>query len=152
MQRRSFVALLPGLGLLSACATLPGREPPKVSLVGVDALPGAGLELRLAVKLRVQNPNETAIDYDGISLDLEVRGFDFASGVSDARGSVPRFGEVLLTVPVSVSATAMLKQVYSWTTGPDGKLDFVARGRLAGGPFGGQRFSSSGSFAWPGPR
>ena len=33
-----------------------------------------GAELRLAVKLRVQNPNEEAVEYDGAALDLEVNG------------------------------------------------------------------------------
>lgn len=134
---------------LSACASLPGRAPLNVLLVGVESLGGEGLELRLAVKLRIQNPNDSAIDYDGLSLDLEVRGWDFASGVSDARGSVPRFGEAVLTVPVSVSATAMMKQAWSAISGERGPIDFVARGRLAGGLLGGMRFESRGRFDWP---
>ena len=85
---------------MSACAGLALRQPLQVSVVDVSGLPGEGLELRLAVKLRVQNPNEAALDYDGVTLELEVSGRHLASGVSDARGSVPRFGEALITVPV----------------------------------------------------
>jgi LEA14-like dessication related protein len=148
MPSRRVLLLLPLA--LGACASLPGREPLNVLLVGVESQGGEGLELRLAVKLRIQNPNDTPIDYDGVSLDLEVRGRDFASGVSDARGSVPRFGETVLTVPVSVSATAMIKQAYSALRGEPGPIDFVAKGRLAGGLLGGARFVSRGRFDWPG--
>jgi LEA14-like dessication related protein len=150
MLNRRCLLLLPAA--LSACANLPGREPLNVLLVGVESLGGEGLELRLAVKLRIQNPNDAAIAYDGISLDLEVRGWDFASGVSAAHGTLPRFGEVLLTVPVSVSATAMIKQAYSAISGERGPIDFVAKGRLAGGLLGGMRFESRGRFDWPAAR
>jgi LEA14-like dessication related protein len=151
MNRRTFLSTL-AAAALAGCAGMGAREPPRVSLVGVESLAGEGLEIRLAVKLRLQNPNAEALDYDGVSLELEVRGQDFASGVSDARGSVPRFGEAVVTVPVSVSATAVVRQVYSLATGDRGKVDFVARGRLGGGPFGGERFTGSGQFDWPAAR
>ena len=147
MPSRRTLLLLPLA--LGACASLTGREPLNVLLVGVESLGGEGLELRLAVKLRLQNPNDAAIDYDGVSLDLEVRGWDFASGVSDASGSLPRFGEAVLTVPVSISATAMLKQAWSAIHGERGPIEFVAKGRLAGGLLGGTRFVSRGRFDWP---
>jgi LEA14-like dessication related protein len=103
-HQRRHLLVLPLLLALGACAALPGHEPLKVLLVGIESLDGEGLELRLPVKLRIQNPNDRVIDYDGVSLDLEVRGWDFANGVSDSRGSVPRFGETVLSVPVSMSA------------------------------------------------
>ena len=89
---------------LAGCASLLGREPVRVNVVGIEPLRGEGLEARMALKLRIINPHDTAITYDGLSVELEVRGQHFASGVSNARGEVPRFGEALITVPVSVSA------------------------------------------------
>ncbi|HET7524769.1 MAG TPA: LEA type 2 family protein, partial [Burkholderiaceae bacterium] len=87
--RRRIVALAPALALLSACAVMPGSDPVQVQVVGVDPLQGEGLELRFLCKLRVQNPNDTPITYNGIYLELEVRGSTFATGVSDASGTVP---------------------------------------------------------------
>jgi hypothetical protein len=55
----------------------------------------------------------------------------------------------VLTVPVSVSAAAMLKQAYSALHGERGPIEFVASGRLAGGLLGGTRFVSRGRFDWP---
>lgn len=150
MHRRLLLTLAPAA--LAGCAGLAPRQPLQVHLVDLSSLPSEGLELRLAVKLRVQNPNETALDYDGVSLDLEVSGRHLASGVSDARGSVPRFGEALITVPVTVSATGVLRQLWGLAREGPAPLEFTARGRLAGGLFGGAHFTSSGRFDWPGQR
>ncbi len=114
----------------------------------VSSLPGEGLELRLAVKLRVQNPNDSAVDYDGVSLELEVSGRQMASGVSDVRGSVPRFGEALITVPVTVSPGNMLRQAWGLAREAPTGVELTARGRLAGGLFGGASFVSRGRFDW----
>jgi len=149
LRRRCLAGVLLAAALSAGCAGLPGTDPLRVSLAGVESLPGEGMELRLAVKLRVQNPNDTAVDYDGVALDLELRGIDFASGVTDARGSVPRFGESVLVVPVTVSAYAMARQVYSFAMGDRSKVTFVARGKLAGSGFGGMRFETSGEFDLP---
>ena len=135
--------------VLAGCATWPGTDPLQVSLAGVESLPGEGLEVRMAVKLRIQNPNDAPVNYDGVALTLELRGLDFASGVSDVRGSVPRFGEAVLVVPVTVSAFAMAKQVYTFAMGDRSKVTYVARGKLAGSGFGSTRFETKGEFDLP---
>lgn len=150
MQRRHLLTLAPALlAPLGGCAGLALRQPLQVSLVGVSGLPGEGLELRLAVTLRVLNPNEAALDYDGVSLELEVSGRHLASGVSDARGNVPRFGEALITVPVTMSPANVLRQAWGLAREGTAGIEFTARGRLAGGLFGGASFVSSGRFDWP---
>jgi hypothetical protein len=84
---------------------------------------------------------------DGLAIDLELGGRPLASGVSDARGSVPRYGEAVLTVPVSVSALSVVHQALGLAQGRrlEG-LPYRLEGRLGGGPFGGLRFASSGQF------
>jgi hypothetical protein len=139
----------PMLLALAGCAGLPGNDPLWVNLAGIEPLPGEGLELRMAVKLRILNPNDAPVNYDGVSLTLEVRDLDFASGVSDVQGSVPRFGEAVLVVPVTVSAFAVAKQVLTFTAGDRSKVTVVARGKLAGSGFGGMRFESKGEFELP---
>lgn len=139
-----------GLGAgLAGCAGLGLYQPVQVIVVGLDPLPGEGMEMRLAVKLRVQNPNDTALDFDGVALTLEVRGSTFASGVSEVRGSVPRFGETVITVPVSISALAAVRQVFSLATAEQPKLDYVLRGHLSGTLFGGMSFESKGQIDLP---
>lgn len=110
MRRVHAVILSLVLLSLSACALFPNRDPVNINVVGLEPLPSQELEVRFAIKLRVQNPNETAIDYNGIALDLEVNGHSLASGVSDQSGLIPRFSEAIVTVPVSVSAFSVLRQ------------------------------------------
>lgn len=133
---------------LGGCAGMSARDPVRINLVGVEPLQGEGFELRFALKLRVQNPNDSAIDYDGVALELEVNGKPFATGVSDAKGSVPRFGETVFSVPVTVSAITALRQALGLTdgTGLD-QLPYVLRGKLGGGPLGAQRFSETGTLS-----
>lgn len=135
---------------LSACALFPNRDPVNINVVGLEPLPSQDLEVRFAIKLRVQNPNETAIDYNGIALDLEVNGHSLASGVSDQSGSIPRFSETIVSVPVSISAFSVLRQTLglSQTQNLD-NLPYVLRGKLAGGLFGTMRFVDSGTLSLP---
>ncbi|MHB1374768.1 MAG: LEA/WHy family protein [Thauera sp.] len=140
--------------VLAGCASLVHREPVRINVVGLEPIPGEGMEMRFKVKLRVQNPNETAIDFDGLALDLDLNGRPFASGVSDRAGSVPRFGETLIEIPVSVSAIAVVRQALGVIEGVDGgkaEVPYALRGRLAGGLLGGMRFSDSGTLKLPEP-
>lgn len=130
---------------LGACAWLPDRDPLSVTVVGIDSLPAQDMEVRFAVKLRVQNPNDTAIEYNGIALDLSVNGQPLASGVSNQQGRVERYGETLLSIPVSVSAFSALRQALGLSQNQSlDHLPYTLRGKLAGGLFGTVRFSDSG--------
>jgi LEA14-like dessication related protein len=145
-----FTSLL--LLTLSACALFPHNDPLNINVVGIEPLPGQGLEVRLAVKLRLQNPNESAIDYSGVALDLDVNGKLLASGVSDQQGTIGRFSEAVLVVPVSVSAFAALRQVVGVSERQNlDNLPYTLHGKLAGGLFGTMRFSDSGVLSLPQP-
>ncbi|MFH7572551.1 LEA type 2 family protein, partial [Pseudomonas syringae group genomosp. 7] len=75
---------------------IPHRDQLTINEVGIEPVPGQGLELRMEVTLRVQNPNETDINYTGVALDLDVNGILLASGVSIQKGTVGRFSEAVL--------------------------------------------------------
>lgn len=137
------------LALAAGCAGFGLREPLAVNVVGLEPMAGQGMEGRFLVKLRVQNPNEQALDYDGVSVELDVRGSRLATGVSDATGTVPRFGEAVIEVPVSVPVSAMVRQAIGLATGDRTKVDYRLRGRLGGASFGGARFDASGEIALP---
>jgi len=151
MSLRSLFARLLMLLLamaLAGCAALSGRDPLRVEVVGIEPVEGQGLELRLVIKLRIQNPNDGAVEYDGTALELEVNGKTLASGVSDQKGSVPRYGETVLVVPVSISAMNAVRQALVLTDGTQrDSLPYVLRGKLAGGAFGTVRFTKDGSIS-----
>ncbi len=131
------------------CSQLPLRDPLRISLVGIEPLPGQGLELRMAMKLRVQNPNDTPVDFDGIALDVDLRGLSFASGVSDQVGSVPRYGESVISVPVSVSAISVLRQGLSFANGDRSSVSYTIRGKIGGSMLSGSTFKANGQIELP---
>ena len=138
--------LLAAALVLAGCAALQPRDPLRVEVVGIDPAEGQGLELRLAIKLRIQNPNDGAVEFDGTALELDVNGKTLATGVSDQKGSVPRYGETLLTVPVSISAMNAVRQALVLADGTQrDTVPYVLRGKLSGGAFGAVRFTKEGS-------
>ncbi len=135
---------------VGACAALSGADTLRVNVVGIEPLQGEGLELRFAVRLRAQNSGAAAIDYDGVALELELNGKALASGVSDQKGSVPRYGEAMFNVPVSISAFAALRQALGFADSQSlDKVPYVLRGKLGNGVFGVMRFSDEGMLRWP---
>jgi len=136
---------------LTACASMPGRDPLQVSVADIESLPGEDLEMRMLVKLRVQNPNDAPVEYNGVYVKLDVLGKTFATGVSDERGSIPRFGESIVSVPVTVSMLRMAVNALRMLDGkPVDKLSYKMEGKLDGPMFGSTRFQAQGEFALPG--
>ena len=138
---------------LNGCASLPGREPVQVTVADIESLPGEGLEVRMMVKLRVQNPNDAPVEYDGVYVKLDVLNKTFATGVSDARGSVPRFGESVIAVPVTVSTLRVAFQALSFALDgkPADKVSYNLSGKLDGPGFGSVRFKADGELTLPKP-
>ncbi|MBL8200904.1 MAG: LEA type 2 family protein [Chromatiales bacterium] len=150
MKRRLVLTALATTLAMAACTGLAPRDPLQVTVGGVEALPGEGLELRMLLKLRVQNPNDTPVDYSGVYVNLDVQGRTFATGVSDASGSVPRYGETVIGVPVTISAMRMARQMMGMMGGvPADKIRYEMSGKLNGPGFGAARFRSEGELTLP---
>ena len=146
-NRRAFLLLVIALGV-AGCASMPHKDPLQVTVAGMESLPGEGMEVRMLVKLRVQNPNASEIAYSGAYLEFEVQGRTFATGVSDQAGVIPPFGEAIVAVPVTVSVLRMVRQVAGMLDGqPVDKISYEMSGKLSGGLFSTERFSVSGEFS-----
>lgn len=155
-SRRRFLmqsaALLATAVLLSSCAGLAGlsgQYAPRVYLAGIDSLPGEGLELRFMLKLRIQNPGDADLRYDGVWAEVELQGQALASGGSAVTGVVPRFGETVVMVPVTASGLNLARQAISVLRSSRensgaGTLAYALRGRLGGTGLGGGSFASRG--------
>jgi LEA14-like dessication related protein len=149
MIRRALTIALASL-VLAACASLPNKDPLQVSVAGIESIPGEGMELRMLVKLRVQNPNQASIEFSGVYLELDVQGKTFATGVSSEAGTLPGFGEVVVAVPVTVSVLRMVRQVMGVLDGqPVDTIRYEMSGKLNGGVFDTVRFRTSGEFELP---
>ena len=144
MIRPALVALAAVLAV-AGCASLAGRDPLQVTVAGIEPMQekGEGLEVRLLVKLRVQNPNPDAISFDGAFVKVEVQDRTFATGVSDADGTVPGFGEAVVEVPVTVSMLRMVRNLIGMKDAAQAEpIRYSMSGKL-----GSHRFSASGEFS-----
>ncbi|APA86929.1 LEA type 2 family protein [Paraburkholderia sprentiae WSM5005] len=149
--RRLFAVVVAVTLTLAGCAGLFGADPLRVNVAGIEPIASQGMEMRFNVKLRVQNPNDSAVSFNGVSLDLELNGKPFASGVSDQSGSVPRFGETVVTVPLTVPAFAALRQALGLAgIAQSGQVPYRLQGKLAGGLTGTTRFVDQGMLTLPG--
>lgn len=138
---------------LPGCAGLPGREPAQVTVANIQPLPGEGLEVRMLVKLRVQNPNDAPLEYDGVYVKMDVMDKTFATGVSDERGSIPRYGESVIDVPVTISTLRVGLQAFSLMLNgkvPE-RVNYRMNGKLGGPAFGSMTFQADGELALPKP-
>jgi LEA14-like dessication related protein len=130
---------------VAGCAWPQRTDPPQVTLVGVEPATSGGLEARMQLKLRVLNPNEAPIDYNGIYVELDLLDKSFASGVSNESGTVPAFGEAVVTVPVTISVLAIARQAMSLAGGKTvDKITYGMQGKLNSPSSGALRFKSQG--------
>ena len=149
IRRAAFLVFV--IAALSACAGTGLREPLRVSLAGLESIPGEGLEMRFLARIRVQNPNDVSIPFSGLSAELDLNGRSFASGVSDATGEIPRFGESVIELPLTVPGTAIVRQLLGFVGGVPNKATYHVKGFLSTGTFGRAPFDSTGEVEMPKP-
>ena len=90
------------------------------------------------------------MEYTGAALALDLNGRRLASGVSDAVGTVPRYGESVVTMPVTISAFNMARQVLGVINAENpNEIRYRVRGKLEGGLLGTRRFTGEGTFELP---
>ena len=150
VSRRLALVVLPFL--LAGCAALAPDNAPRVEVAAIEPLPWRGPELRMLVRLRIVNPSDVAMQYDGAYLEINVNGQRFASGVTDAQGSVPRFSETVLEVPVTVTTMALVRQAIAITSVENSStMSYQLRGKLSGPIFRSHRFDATGELKLPMP-
>jgi LEA14-like dessication related protein len=117
---------------LTACAWLPEKPlSPRVTLVSVQLSSMELLEQRYGLKLRIQNPNDFALNIQGLDFEVELNRAPFASGVAGERVVVPAFGEALLQVEVSSSVWSLARQLREMGEGRQEEFNYRIHGRMS---------------------
>jgi LEA14-like dessication related protein len=98
--------------LLSGCAALsPSFEKPQVSLADIQVHEVRTLETAFLIQLRVSNPNDSPLDIQGLSCEVEFDGRMFASGLQGEQQTIPAYGSALVPVVVYASVLDMFSSV-----------------------------------------
>jgi len=146
MSLRHAALALTVLLLAVGCATLrPEIVVPEVSLVNITPIGATLFEQRARVDLRLRNPNDFAIDLTGLDFQLDVNGARLASGVTGDAVTIPRLGEGLVSVEVTTTLLAWMRQVEILGTAQEIAYDLT--GHLHVAHLGRLPFSHSGRFA-----
>ncbi len=115
------------LFLLSGCAGLTSTfETPKVTLADIQVRQIKTLETSFLVQLRVMNPNETPLEIQGLSCDVEIDNRQFASGLQGDIQTIPPYGSALVPVEVYASVLDMVSSVIGFiqtANQPNAQLD-----------------------------
>ena len=150
-MRSRLLVLFLGL-FLAACAAMPALERPRVTVADIDDVSFRGMELRMLMKLRVQNPNFLAIDYDGVDIRFEIDGRTVAQGTTRERGSVPAHGEAIVGLPVTVSFLELGGPAMRLLQGRSDRIAYVVEGQLDSPLFGATTFRREGELRIPANR
>jgi hypothetical protein len=90
----------------------------------------------------------TPVDYSGVYVKLDVQDKTFATGVSNEHGSIPRYGESIVGVPVTASVLRAAMNAFGILSGtPIDKISYKLEGKLDGPAFTSLRFKSQGEFS-----
>ncbi len=120
-----FISLL----LVSCASVMKKPEPPRVGIAGLEILEVGLLEQRYLLSLRLQNPNDFALDINGMDYEVFLNDRSFAHGVNHNPVTLPAFGEDVLEVEVVSSLSNLLEQIRGLETGYNQPLSY----RILGG-------------------
>jgi LEA14-like dessication related protein len=129
--------------LLTGCPvtqSLPwaSKEDLKIALSDIELQEIKALETIFLLKLRIVNPNDTAMEIRSLKCELKINGELFASGISDKRQGVPPFGTISVPVVVYTSKFAIVgsvieilqKDVQQYGGRPEEPLNYELDGQL----------------------
>ncbi|MGE5546559.1 MAG: LEA type 2 family protein [Solirubrobacterales bacterium] len=111
MKRFAGLIAAVALPLLSACAVGDLDMPPEVSLTDLRPIDAGLFEQKVALTLRIRNPNPAPLPIDGYRFALELNGQAFARGFSDERITVGRLSDATTEASAVVSTLDVMRQL-----------------------------------------
>jgi LEA14-like dessication related protein len=99
-----------GLGCASFGSVL---ESPEVSVVNLVPEASTGFEQRFKLDLRLTNPNDRALEVDGLRFELDVNDQRLARGQTGDSVTVPRLGDAMLSVTATTTLMDVFRQVWA---------------------------------------
>jgi LEA14-like dessication related protein len=122
-----FTALL----FVSGCAVMnPDYEEPIVELVSFKVLPATGFEQNFEIGLKLTNPNNFDLPFNGISYQLSVAGETLAQGVAANIPTARAYAESRFGVPVSTSLMGGIKVIRALMVSQGQNISYQLKAKL----------------------
>jgi LEA14-like dessication related protein len=98
--------------VLAGCAWMQSSmERPHINIANVTAREIKVFEQVFDLELRIQNPNDSALDVQGLAFELEINERRFATGVSNQQLRVDRFSSGMIHVEAVSTLWGFLRQI-----------------------------------------
>ena len=102
------------------------------------------------LELRVQNPNEAALEINGLAFELEINDRRFATGVSNENVTVDAFSSLVVHVEAVTSSWGILQQIAQLQRTGTPLVNYRIRGAIySGSPSVKLPFDNMGEFKTP---
>ena len=152
MKRWPFLLCLVALGfLLANCAAFQqNMERPRINIANIMPREIKLFEQVFDLELRIQNPNDTPLEVNGLAFDLEINGKRFATGVSNQSLVIDRLSSDVVRVEAITTLVGFLRQVAEYQQTQSPRLSYRIKGSVYSGSAGTKlHFDDSGEIKIP---
>ena len=137
--------------LLLGCAGLyQSMERPRINIANVMPREIKLFEQVFDLELRIQNPNDTPLEVNGLAFDLDLNDKRFATGVSNQSLVIDRLSSGVIHVEAITTLVGFLRQVAEYQQTQNPRLTYRIKGSIYSGSAGTKvRFDDSGEIKIP---
>ena len=137
--------------LMLGCAGLyQSMERPRINIANVMPREIKLFEQVFDLELRIQNPNDTPLEVNGLAFDLELNDKRFATGVSNQSLVIDRLSSGVIHVEAITTLVGFLRQVAEYQQTQNPRLTYRIKGSIYSGSAGTKlRFDDSGEIKIP---
>jgi LEA14-like dessication related protein len=137
--------------LLSGCAALyQSMERPRINIANVMPRDIKLFEQVFDLELRIQNPNDTPLEVNGLAFELELNDKRFATGVSNQSLVIDRLSSDVIHVEAITTLVGFVRQVAEYQQTQNPRLTYRIKGSIYSGSAGTKlHFDDSGEIKIP---
>lgn len=137
--------------LLFGCAGLyQSMEPPRINIANVMPRDIKLFEQVFDLELRIQNPNDTPLEINGLAFELELNDKRFATGVSNQSLVIDRLSSDVIHVQAITTLVGFLRQVAEYQQTQNPRVTYRIKGSIYSGSSGAKlHFDDSGEIKIP---
>jgi len=120
--------------LLLGCAALyQSMERPRINIANIMPRDIKLFEQVFDLEIRIQNPNNTPLEVNGLAFELELNGKRFATGVSNQSLVIDRLSSDVIHVEAITTLVGVLRQIAEYQETPIPRVGYRIMGSIYSG-------------------